>query len=428
MPDCVLQLAGTEENSQAAQTVTVSLRDVSGLIGQFSVTFDPENREVKVKADSGLKVSAVIPAEAAAQWEDARRQLPGLPALADMQLETELTFDENKSSTETAALEEAADASLAASCTVPVGEKAQDGAYPLAWRIRDAGGMVWLESEPELSLAVRNKAPYPDDKNLQAVRTEFELSGFPGSYNAKDALAEILPKKSVFRLYHDDETAVKEIKLTFSPTAGVTVNGEEVTEEKYECTPKKDADLPEILVTETGDYVMTLSASDGVSWTEPQEIRISVKSSFIRIAIYAGIGLAALLVILAAVLIIRQKRKPAFDSTRIKAYMSGDDNADHGREMLASSQSVPMGRYEKQGVDLATVMLLARQPEVPASVMEVLEDIVIYPSRNSDEIKMVFGKKAVSAIGRQNSQEPIRKGDAIRFRVENTYIQVENSK
>ncbi|MBR2661544.1 MAG: hypothetical protein IKE15_09105 [Clostridia bacterium] len=425
VPDCTIELTGKEENSQATHEITVSLRDVSELIQLISVTYEPENPEVAVGSE--VRIKAVIPADAAEQWAEAVKQLDGLPELSDMLLEAE-AFSGEDVYTQSAALEEAEDHSRTASCTVPAGTDKKDDVYPLAWRIRDSEDVTWRESGPELSLVVRNTKPYEDLEKLTAVKREFELSGIPGRYTPKNLMQEIMPEQSVFGLFQDDETDITEIRMTLRPTSGITVNGETVETETYECTLSGDADLPDIQIGDTGEYILTLTASDGVNDSDsPAEISINVKSSFIRIAIYAGIGAFVLLLILIAMLIIRQKRKPAFDTIRIKAYMSGDDNPDHGNEMLEKSQSVPMGRYEKQGVDLATVMVLARQPEASASVTEVLEDIIVYPGRY-EEVRLAFGKKAMSMIGRQSNQERIQKGDTIRFRVENTYVQFENSK
>ena len=95
--------------------------------------------------------------------------------------------------------------------------------------------------------------------------------------------------------------------------------------------------------------------------------------------------------------------------------------------MLEKSLPIQMARYQKDGVDLATIMLLARQPEVPDSVMEVLKDITVYPNRY-EEFRLIFGKKAMSKIGRQTNQERVLKGNTLRFRVESMYVQIENSR
>lgn len=131
------------------------------------------------------------------------------------------------------------------------------------------------------------------------------------------------------------------------------------------------------------------------------------------------------MVLAAVILIILQKRKPAFGDVQIRCVCADKVSSDNGNEMLQKSRIIPMRRYQKKGVSMDTLMVLGMQPEVPASVLDILKDITVYPYRY-EEIRLVFGKNAMAKIGRQTSQEKIPQGNVIRFRIENTYFQIEN--
>ena len=412
--DCDVKLVCGENSHH----IHMALQDADEIMKHAVViTYEPEQLETTVGAD--LHIIAAISAENAAQWKKAKEQLPGLPGPGDMKLKAVLTTNEEAELVvKTEELTEKENQSWSASCTIHLDDRLQAGTYQLTGTIsnqEDANGGGSVQH-----ITVINNPPYAVNENIASVQ---ELSGIPGQYSPIDILAVLYPDKTLFDLFKDDETEIHSVHLIVEPASGITVDGDKVEVCDQIIT---SADEPvQIQVADTGDYTLTMTASDGVNESEPFEVKVSVKSSFIRKAIYAGIGLAGLLLLLIVILTIHHKRKPSFDTIKIKAYISGDNNAEHGSEMLEKSMAIPMARYEKKGINLATVMILARQPEVSSSVMEVLEDITLYPCRY-DEVKMIFGKKAMSKIGRPSNQERIMKGNGTRFRVENTYVQIEN--
>lgn len=413
--DCDAELVCGENSHH----IHIALQDAEELLKHaVEITCESEQLEKTVRAE--VNIQAAISAETASQWEKAKEQLPALPAPGDMILKAELKTDEEAAAlvVKTNELTKNEDQSWNASCTIHIDDKLQEGRYQLIGTIKDQEDTDWVESVQNVD--VINTPPYAVSENKASIQ---ELSGIPGRYSPMDILTVLYPDKTLFDLFKDDETEICSIHLIVEPASGITVDGDKAEVCDYVIT---SADEPvQIQVTDTGDYTLTMTASDGVNESEPFEVKLSVKSSFIRKAIYVGIGLAGLLLLLIVIMVIHHKRKPSFDTIKIKAYISGDNNAEHGSEMLEKSIAIPMKRYEKQGINLATVMILARQPEVSPSVMEVLEDIIIYPCRY-DEVKMTFGKKAMSKIGRPSNTERIMKGNGTRFRVENTYIQIEN--
>ena len=185
------------------------------------------------------------------------------------------------------------------------------------------------------------------------------------------------------------------------------------------------SEIPSIQATAPGKYTIRLTATDGVNQSEPLELNIKIDSRFTRLLTYTGIGVGAAVVLAAVILIILQKRKPAFGDVQIRCVCADKVSSDNGNEMLQKSRIIPMRRYQKKGVPMDTLMVLGMQPEVPASVLVILKDITVYPYRY-EEIRLVFGKNAMAKIGRQTSQEKIPQGNVIRFRIENTYFQIEN--
>lgn len=401
----------------------IDLVDAETLLPENVLLFDQDNAPKKVGSD--VSISAEVSKETADRWKEAFEQLGNaLPGFDAMNLNAELRKDgepdaDPLKSVKPAALTEQEDGSWKAGCTIHLDSLLADGKYEITAQLADQDGIV--SRELTQGVTVKNSKPYAVE---HVENREFMLSGFPGGYTPKDLLTEVFPGVSLFDLFADDETAVRSVRLTVESVSGITVNGKTI-DTAYDKVITAQSAPDQIQVTDTGEYSLTLTASDGVNDSEPIRISVKVGSALIRIAIYIGIGIAAALLVMVIVLIILQKRKPSFENISIRAYLSGDNSTEHGNEMLEKCLPIPMNRYQKQGIDLATIMLLARQPEVPDSVTETLADIIVYPSKY-DEIRLDFGKKAMGKIGRQSAQERIQQGNSIRFRVENTYIQLEN--
>lgn len=294
--------------------------------------------------------------------------------------------------------------------------------YP--WKLTTGdGGRVW--NEGEISLHLQNHRPAAVQTFEESVR--IPLEGLIGRYEKVDLLDKALGTNSLMDLFQDDETEVSSVKLTIEGIEGLEQeNGPAPTadEGRWTFTLKNGAPL-QIMTGNPGDYQLTLTASDGVNESEPVVLRVQVYSTFIQILIYVGIGLAALLVLLIVILIIRQIRKPTFDNIRIRCLAVSDEDQEHSRELLNNANPIPMVNFGKKAVSLQAALILTGQPPLSAEESAAVRDIQLLPTRH-DELNLQFGKAAMQAAGRQEKKEIVTQGNLCRIRMGKTNILVEN--
>ena len=388
-----------------------------------AILFTPEIIQ-DVAVGDNIKIESSISINET-EWENARKELPDLPSLSDLQFTVTLS-ESDKEEKETDISDQSSfirntesnEEKQTATVELEIPKDWEGGVRYLKYRVQDEQeNIIWKESD-QIQVTIINQAPHwigtlDSTKNIT-------IDGTPGQYKEINIVSEVFGTENLISLFEDPET---ETKSPESVTLKISKTGSDSESGSYTYSSK---DAPQIPVNEPGEYKLTVTASDGVNESEPVEITVHVNSSFTRMILFAGGGLLLILIALTVILIIRQKRKPAFDDIRIKTVITNDSDAEHREEMLNKSKSIAMRRYQKQSVSLNTILILSHQPEISPKVTEVLKDISVEPYRYG-EIRIVFGKKAAIAVGRQSNQERVAQGNVFRFRIENSYVQIENS-
>ena len=384
--------------------------------------------DTSIKAGGSIVISAVV--KNISEWEKAKEQLDEedvlLPDLNHLELLVTFTDQSGKQiPVKTEMLKPGDNGERSASITVEFDDRSEAKNYTVSAALKDQGN-EWKNTQR--ALAVENSKP----KIKEGVQytTKLIIDGFPGNYQSINLLESVFGDQKISELFTDEETKIQsvDIKLTQkkqnkeNDPDGITIDGESAQDTSYKIEGNA---LPQIQVLLPGQYIVELTAWDGVNRSDPLSIEITVKSRFFQIVLYVGIGVAAAVLVLIILLIIREKRKPAFNETQIRCVLSEKPSAENNSEMLQKSQIIPMERYQKRGITLDKLVILARQPETSPAITETLKDITLYPTKYED-IRLVFGKNAMNRIGRQSSQEQIGPGSIFRFRIENTYFQIEN--
>ena len=399
----------------------------------------------KVHAGMAVEVKVTIPADTVAAWQEASGQIEkAFPSLEDLILESKLLSDETdgtesieeagQENTETNRLESnSLDGSMCGSVTLPTDANAESGSKTVRASLHTGDGSftLLLSNEPEFELI--NEPPYPAKE--YPSEKEIRLEGFPWNYQAKDNLLELLfGTDQPFDLFQDPEGSLVKITLSVDNTDGlempdITTKEEDETGEMpagwtVELTDEFSSNIA-IRVLTPGKHKISLSASDGVSDSDPLTVQVEIYSIILRYASYAAAGLLAFLLILILIRIIIQARKPKFGNIQIRCYAGMDDDQERGREILSKCRPVPLKQYGKKPVTLSTVMVLTRQPALSAESSAIADDIQLLPTRHN-ELNLIFGKDARQKIGRHDKRQLITPGGHYRMRIGNTYIQLEN--
>ena len=308
----------------------------------------------------------------------------------------------------------------------------------------------------------------PKKNNSLKARETVGLDGIPliQEYGEADLL-DALGMQEPYTLFTDEETDVRSVTLTIEGTQGLKL--EQAEEAKTEAAnPESDetgteggetAEAPaedetqaapeagavtegntwsftvtreqpkipaRILVKDSAEYIITLTAEDGANEPVKQTVKVQVEPKLRRPLLIAAAVLAGLLVALTAFLVIRQARKPKFDNIRIRCLLWNEESPERAREVLNKSKPVSMAQYGKNPASLNAVLVLTRQPALPPDLAEIAEDITLLPTR-LDELVIVFGKKAMAAVGRQDKKEILTQGNPYRIRLGNQYLTIEKA-
>ena len=426
----------------AEQKLTVTWENAQDIIkaDRFDITDDTDTKPVKV--GQGVTLTVTIPAKVREAWETAYGQLkdsgfPGIQALTltgEITKETEAT--EGTGEKEEKAAEknqeeqpfaETADGDLSAAVSLPVPVNYPEGSALLNYRVTDTAPLQSSELiTGERKLQIQNHAPksgFTGD-----MKTELALDGMPDQYEPKDLLEAAFGTRDLFGLFSDEETeAVSEITIIVTNPDGMQVTGElpEETEKDLKIGLKNTKNDLSIFALKPGDHTITLTASDGVNPSEPLSVSVHVYSRILRIAMFAAAGIVLALVILTLILVIRQARKPQFGDIKLRCYVSSDENAERGREIMTKCEPVPMAQFGKKPVSLTDLLILTRQPSLSPETMEAADDIVILPTKHG-EVNVLFGKKAMERIGRHEKRDLITQNNVCRMRIDSQYIQIEN--
>ena len=432
----------------AAHELELVWKNATDFRNAIEISAAPET----VHAGGETALTAKISREIYNEWAEARNQLGEevFPGPEGLRLKGFLQTgpDENDSPAEMLPEEipftEDTEGSYTAVINIQIPENSEDKKYEIRYEISNAGGTSADRMHAEVKkdsvpVTVLNTPPKRNESFPEkSDKTEISLEGMPGSYASKDLLNESLNKvfgtDNLFDLFADDETDVKTITVSISNTDGLTIDGSAPEENETERTiePGQPA---EILTTKPtkrtwpwekeAPYIITLKASDGVNESEAVTISVSVYSSILRTAMFIAAGIVLLLLILAAILIVRQIRKPTFEDIKLRCYVSSDDNAERGREILTKCQPSSMAHFGKKAVSLSDLLILTRQPSISPETTEITDDIMLLPTKHG-EVNVLYGKKAMGRIGRHEKRELIPQNNVCRMRIDNQYIQIEN--
>ena len=180
-----------------------------------------------------------------------------------------------------------------------------------------------------------------------------------------------------------------------------------------------------IAATEPGTHVIRLSASDGVNTSEVKEITVKVYSEVLKYVSYAVAGLAAFLLLLFIILLIRYISKPSYDNIYVRCFSSSDEDQKRAAEIMEKSDPVLMSNFKKKGVLLSTLLILFRQPVLNKEYRQVANDIIVYPAKHNG-LSIRFGKGAMKTVGRHEKRETVEQGGSYRMRIGNISILIEN--
>lgn len=403
------------ESTHELKVVWKNARDIFD-----GIEFPDNAASGSVRAGGEVEFTAQIPEETRREWQAAGSQLPGLPAIDALKLigriaGTESVKEQNFTEDNGA---------LSAAVHVSVPDNSPAGELLLNCRVVDAAGKEIESAGRDLTVQVQNTEPHAI--GFFTKKMDISLEGMPGKYEGKDFLTEVLGTGSLFELFADEETGIKEIDLSISNPAGLKVNDEplEETGETWQVTVSDPKGIPGIMTDNPGDHVLTLTASDGVNLSEPVSIKVHVYSKVLRIAMYAAVGLAVAILLLVLILVIRRIRKPKFGDVQLCCLASSDENAERSKEILNKCPAIPMERYGKDPISLTDLLILARQPDLGAEAAEVTDDIMLLPAKYG-EVNVLFGKKAMERIGRHEKRDLITQNSVYRLRIDNYYIQIE---
>ena len=400
--------------------ITIVVKDAKQLFGDAISIRMPAERTFRVGQQIDIEASV---SEIGEEWDAVKAQLEGeteLPDITQLTLVVSIQSDEEKKAdiSKGEDITEIGDNQVrTATISLPLKKEWHSAKASITAEVRDAAGGVWKTAEIK-DLQIENKKPIEKQDNQYA--REIMLEGLPGQYQPVSLLGSVMGDQRLIDLFEDPEGALQSVSLTITPAENITLNEAPVMEQPIKIDGKSQ---PDIQVISPGNYLITMIATDGVNESEPVTITVSIKSSFMRLITIIGIALAAAILITVIVLIIIQKRKPSFGDVQIRCLLS--EKPASGSEMLQKGRVIPMKSFQKKGVPFSTLMVLGRQPEASSTVTDILDDIMVYPY-HYDNIKIVFGKKAMEKIGRQDNQEKVEPGNIIRFRIENTYFQIEN--
>lgn len=408
--------SGQVNEEKREHTMTFTRSDVSSLGEEIRIsTAQQDNRK---NVGETVTIIAKVPAETVAKWQQACSQIPAFPGIETLQL---FCAPENEDYSEGVTL--AGDPLTAdISMTLPATMKTGTARFKAEIMTENRERSLVQET---ISTEVLNQIP----ETVQDITTneKIRLTGFPWSYDRIDSLLKAcFGTDTLFDLYVDHEDNLSGVRVTIENIQGLELpdygdqNGNTWT---FEVTNPGDA--VEIAVTEPGEHIIRLSATDGVYESEVLETKVKVYSEVLMYASYAGLGLVALLLLLIIIRVIIQISKPSYNEIQLRCYASSDDDQERADEILSKTDPVAMKNFKKQGVSLSTLLILFRQPVLSKEYRAVADDITVFPSK-SNGLKIVFGKEAMKTIGRHEKRENVAQGGFSRMRIGNVYIQIDN--
>ena len=420
-PDCKLtvQLTGKVGEEIKTHEMTFYRDDVTALPAQIQLSSDSEGSEVAV--NETVSVHAVIPAELRERWEQACGQIPSWPRPESVRLSC--------APYEGAAEEEAqlAGDPLEASLELVVPATVKSGATTIKAKavVENEGDPSWEIQSKQITVNYLNAAP--DYIAETKITEKVKLTGFPWAYDREESLLKaVLGTDLPFELFVDKEDNLSSVFVTVEGLQGLEMpdygdtNGDIWTIELKETEGQVL-----IAATEPGTHVIRLSASDGVNTSEVKEITVKVYSEVLKYVSYAVAGLAAFLLLLFIILLIRYISKPSYDNIYVRCFSSSDEDQERAAEIMEKSDPVLMSNFKKKGVLLSTLLILFRQPVLNKEYRQVANDIIVYPAKHNG-LSIRFGKGAMKTVGRHEKRETVEQGGSYRMRIGNISILIEN--
>lgn len=405
-------LNGEEKTTE----VVFTRRNYETLYDEILFTSEQEGKEIS--AGSQVTVSVEIPEETMNNWRAACKQVSALPKPETLRFYCALDGEEDGEGS----LITGEEAEPSRTVTVPVLTKG--GKVNIQARILAEDGETVIAGKP-VSVTVRNDAP--EYSAREEMKQKVCLKGFPWGYQKEESLLKACFGTDVpFDLYEDREDNLTSVTFTVENLQGLELpDYGNVTGDSWTYEVQNREDPVEISVTEPGDHVIKVTASDGVNQSEPYEAKVKVYSEVLQYVSYAVAGLAALLLLVVIALIIRYASKPSFENIRIRCYASSDEDQETSTELMGKSDSVSMQNFKKKGVLLSTLLILCRQPGLGKEYAKVAEDITVVPAKHNG-ISILYGKEAMKTIGRHEKRENVAQGDQSRMRIGNVYILIRN--
>ncbi len=218
------------------------------------------------------------------------------------------------------------------------------------------------------------------------------------------------------------ETGTEEVPAETAVTAEAITEGNTWT---FVLTKDQPRVPVKILVSDPAEYTITLTADDGANEPVKQAVQVKIVSRWLEIGKIAALALAGLLLALAVFLTIRQIRKPKFDNVKIRCLLWSEENQERAKEVLNKSKPVSMAHFGKKPATLSNALIMTRQTALTPELAEIADDITLLPTKH-DELSIVFGKKAMAAIGRQEKKEFLAQGNSYRIRLGDQYLLIDN--
>ena len=441
------------EYGNASRELETAWKNTKDITDSTEIRTDPET----VSVGENVTITATISQETYSEWQKATAQLGTdyFPGPETLKLSGTLKTEPDESaadSPEEAPFSKNEEGSYTAEIILPVPDGITEGDYEIHYIVVNTAGEATREVKNDVvSISIHNSKPVLKTVYAETLKAEtaISLGGFPNSMEPKQLFREVFGTENLFDLFEDKETAIRRIEISISPSDGLMlengednlpldagnweINNPELSDEPE--TDKESANTNTVLLTKTtrpampweeeNKYTVRLKAYDGAQWSEELTTEVSVYSNFYRIIMYAAAGTALLLLILIIILIVRQIRKPQFTDIKLRCYVSSDENAERGREIMTKCQPTSMAYFGKKAVSLTDLLILTRQPAFGPETTEITDDIMLLPTKHG-EVNVLFGKKAMERIGRHEKRDLITQNNACRMRIDNQYIQIEN--
>ena len=261
------------------------------------------------------------------------------------------------------------------------------------------------------NISVANDVPKLADETLRMLEVKAEIKGAPDKrepltfavINEVREEGEIaLPVPFVPAKLFVDDIHLEGLSVTIKAEPAELVRLVSVASEGTEQEIEKNeqgvwvlgadaSNAPyELYILDKGVVTLTITANDGendgadaICWT------LTVSSPYDTMVLLALIGAVVLVILLIALLVLRQVKKPSF--ARMNSVMNMRVTTSYAPN--TTYVAVPMSVYGKKETDLAKLFIACQQPPLVSMPVEVLADVTIHPGKRRS-FRLVVGKRA----------------------------------